>query len=151
MRLHASCTGTLRESALKVDFGRIIQCRTWKSNLRRRRVGPMLYQLSDIPTPWRLVFANDLGFSLPEVWCSRWSWLFFEWSLVFTMNVAVLWMMLGGHDEFCCSLNEVWWSRLPRLPCTWSMVFTITLAVHCIKSGVHDELGCPLHEIWCSQ
>ena len=39
-------TFTVRESALKVDSGRKIPCRTGESNLRQRRAGPMLYQLS---------------------------------------------------------------------------------------------------------
>ena len=47
------CTDTVRESALKGDSGRKIPCRTGKSNLRGRRTGPMLYQLSYIPTPFR--------------------------------------------------------------------------------------------------
>ena len=38
---------TVREAALKVvDPGRKIPCRTKESNLRQRRAGPMLYQLS---------------------------------------------------------------------------------------------------------
>ena len=45
------CTDTVRESALKVDSGRKIPRRTGDSNLRRRRAGPLLYQLSFIPTP----------------------------------------------------------------------------------------------------
>ena len=40
------CTDTVRESAL-----RKIPRRTGESNLRRQRAGPMLYQLSYIPTP----------------------------------------------------------------------------------------------------
>ena len=40
----------VRESALKVDTGRKIPCRTGESNLRERRAGPTLYQLSYIPT-----------------------------------------------------------------------------------------------------
>ena len=44
---------SVRESVLKVDSGRKIPCRTGESNLRRRRAGPMLYQLSYIPTPFR--------------------------------------------------------------------------------------------------
>ena len=44
-------TDTLRESALKVDSGRKIPCRTGELNLRRQRAGPMFYQLSYIPTP----------------------------------------------------------------------------------------------------
>ena len=43
------CTDTVRESALKVDSGRKIPCRTMESNLRQRRAGPVLYQLSYIP------------------------------------------------------------------------------------------------------
>ena len=44
------CTDTVRESALKVDSGRKIPCRTGELNLRRRYAGPMLYQLSHIAT-----------------------------------------------------------------------------------------------------
>ena len=43
------CTDTVRESALKVDTGRKIPCRTGESNLRQRRAGPTLCQLSCIP------------------------------------------------------------------------------------------------------
>ena len=45
------CTDTVRESALKVDSGRKIPCRTGESNLRRQHADLMLYQLSYIPTP----------------------------------------------------------------------------------------------------
>ena len=45
---HEGCTDTIRESALKVDSWRKIPCRTGESNLRRRRAGPMVYQLSYI-------------------------------------------------------------------------------------------------------
>ena len=45
------CTDTVRESALKDDSGRKIPCRTGDSNLRQQRNGPMLYQLSYVPTP----------------------------------------------------------------------------------------------------
>ena len=48
---HGECTDTVEESTLKVDSGRKIPCRTGESNLRRRRAGPTLYQLSYIPTP----------------------------------------------------------------------------------------------------
>ena len=51
MRLHTGVYGHVRESALKVDSGRKIPCRIGESNLRQRRDGPMLYQLSYIPTP----------------------------------------------------------------------------------------------------
>ena len=43
------CTDTVRESALKADSGRKIPCRTGESNLRRQRVGVMLYQPRCIP------------------------------------------------------------------------------------------------------
>ena len=42
------CRDTVEESALKVDSGRKIPCRTGESNLRRRCTGPTLYQLSYI-------------------------------------------------------------------------------------------------------
>ena len=44
------CADTVRESALKVDSGRKIPCRTEESNLRQRCAGPTFYQLSYIPT-----------------------------------------------------------------------------------------------------
>ena len=48
---HWGCADTVRESALKVDSGRKIPCRTEESNLRRRRAGPMLNHLNYIPNP----------------------------------------------------------------------------------------------------
>ena len=45
------CMDTVKASALKVDSGRKIPCRTRESNLPQRRAGPALYQLSYIPTP----------------------------------------------------------------------------------------------------
>ena len=42
------CTDTVRESALKVDSGREIPCHTKESNLRQRRAGLMLHQLTYI-------------------------------------------------------------------------------------------------------
>ena len=39
------------ESALRDDSGRKISCHTWELNLHQRHAGPMLYQLSYIPTP----------------------------------------------------------------------------------------------------
>ena len=54
MYMHAIAHGGVgthvRESALKLDFGRKIPCRTGESNLRQQLAGPMLYQLSYIPT-----------------------------------------------------------------------------------------------------
>ena len=49
---HEGCSDTVGESALKVDSGRKIPCRTGESNLRQRRGGPTLYQLSYIPAPY---------------------------------------------------------------------------------------------------
>ena len=46
---HGGCTDTVGESALKVDSGRKIPCRTGESNLPQRRAGSTLYQLSYIP------------------------------------------------------------------------------------------------------
>ena len=43
------CTDTVRESAPKVDHRSKIPCRAGEPNLRERRAGPMLYQLSFIP------------------------------------------------------------------------------------------------------
>ena len=43
---HGGVRTHVRESALKVASGRKIPCRTGESNLRQRRNGPMLYQLS---------------------------------------------------------------------------------------------------------
>ena len=48
------CADTVRESALKVDSGRKIPCRTGESNLRQRHADPTLYQLS-YPRPPTLV------------------------------------------------------------------------------------------------
>ena len=48
---HGGVQTHIRESALKVDSGRKIPCRTRESNLRQRRAGLMLYQLTYIPTP----------------------------------------------------------------------------------------------------
>ena len=45
------CMDTVRESTLKVDFGRKIPCRTGESNMRQRRAGLPLYQLSYLPKP----------------------------------------------------------------------------------------------------
>ena len=44
---HEGCTDTVGESALKVDSGRKIPCRTGESNLPQRRAGSTL--LSYIP------------------------------------------------------------------------------------------------------
>ena len=46
---HEGVRTYVRECAMKVDSGRKIACRTGESNLRQRRAGPMLCQLSSIP------------------------------------------------------------------------------------------------------
>ena len=51
MQLHTGGTGAVRESALQFDWEKN-PCRTGESNLRQRRPGPLLYQLSYIPTPF---------------------------------------------------------------------------------------------------
>ena len=55
------CTDIAREPALKVDSGRKIPCITGESNLRQRRAGPMLYQLSYIPARLHVYRTNSLS------------------------------------------------------------------------------------------
>ena len=60
----------VRESALKVDSGRKIPCCTGESNLRQRRDGPMLYQLSYVPTSspiWSYLLTFLLVTCTPKV------------------------------------------------------------------------------------
>ena len=54
MRLRTGVYGNLRESALKVDSGRKIPCRTGESNLRRLRAGLMLYHWATCRPKWRI-------------------------------------------------------------------------------------------------
>ena len=58
MLMHAIAHGGVRthvrKFALKVDSGRKIPLRTGDSNLRQRRAGPTLYQLSYIPAQIQL-------------------------------------------------------------------------------------------------
>ena len=58
-------TDTVRQYALKLDSGRKVPCRTGESNLRQRRAGPTLYELSYIPTHglvnWVAQFCQRLG------------------------------------------------------------------------------------------
>ena len=51
---HGDVRTYVKESALKVDSGRKIPRRIGESNLRERRDGPILYQLSYIPIPTSL-------------------------------------------------------------------------------------------------
>ena len=64
MLMHAIAHGCVRthvrESALKVDSGRKIPCRTGDSNLPQRRAGPTLYQPSYIPTSQYSVQFNQV-------------------------------------------------------------------------------------------
>ena len=69
-------TDNVRESAQKVDSGRKIPCRTEESNLRQRRAGPMLYQLSYVPTQCLAEGISDSsGFSADRTlyFCIRWN------------------------------------------------------------------------------
>ena len=53
MLMHATAHRSVRapkQSALKVDSGKKIPCHTRKSNLHQRHDGPMLYQLSYVPS-----------------------------------------------------------------------------------------------------
>ena len=56
MRWHTVVCGYHKTVCTKVDPGRKIPCRTGKSNMRQRRAGPTLYQLSYIPAP---IFCHD--------------------------------------------------------------------------------------------
>ena len=58
------CTDTVRESALIVDSGRKIPCRTGESNQRWQRAGPMLYQLGYIPTLHSVSKLDDTSHKL---------------------------------------------------------------------------------------
>ena len=50
------CTDTVRESALKVDSGRKIPCRTGESNLCQRLAGPTLCQESCLRGSFNIIF-----------------------------------------------------------------------------------------------
>ena len=57
---HGDVRTHVRESALKVDSGRKLPCRTRVSNLPQRRTAPTLYQLSYLSTPrWLALTLND--------------------------------------------------------------------------------------------
>ena len=89
------CTDTVRESALKVDSGRKIPCRKGESNLRRRRAGPMLYQLSYIPIP-TLLWRGSLLIHLhvPVGQGSEVSWMAYKHSSTLTPKEGE-----GGEEE----------------------------------------------------
>ena len=91
--------GTLRECALKVDFGRKIPCCTRESNLCRRHAGPMLYQLSYIPPPPPL-WPGKKKFSSCRI--SRW-WMASTASLLDTTHTSV--WHLGGKF-YCRTANN---------------------------------------------
>ena len=65
---------TITESALKVDSGEKIPCRTGKLNLPRWRAGPMLYQLSYIPTQLSFLrfLLSSQSADLPVAAVSSW-------------------------------------------------------------------------------
>ena len=64
------CTDTvrLRESALKVDSGRKIPCRTGESNLRLRRAGPMPYPTELHPHPTK---CRKMGLHWQYYWADN--------------------------------------------------------------------------------
>ena len=67
------CMGTIREFALKVNFGRKIPCHTRESNLPQWRASLTLYQLSYIPTYRHrmMIVASSLsGLDVIQVQCS---------------------------------------------------------------------------------
>ena len=59
------CADTVRECALKVDSGKKISCRTRESNLHWWLAGPVLYQLSYIPTPCVMPCKRTQTLSVP--------------------------------------------------------------------------------------
>ena len=61
---------TVRESVLKVDSGRYIPCRTGESKQRQRRAGPMLYQLSYIPTENEETNTKQQNSHCVSTWCN---------------------------------------------------------------------------------
>ena len=66
------CTDTVRESALNVDSGRKIPCRTGESNLHQRRDGSMLYQWATSPPPTYLLTVNTAQTLLSSFVLSKW-------------------------------------------------------------------------------
>ena len=62
------CMDTVRESALKVDSERKNSCRIGESNQRRRRAGPMLYQLSYIPIQLQTCTLQQQLFFFFHLW-----------------------------------------------------------------------------------
>ena len=112
---HVGVRTHVRESALKVDSGRKIPCRTGISNLRRQRAGPMLYQLSYIPTPLEpncrhsyplllqrhslTVFASDIRVLRKNISCSVLFLLQRHSLTVFASDIRVL------RNNISCSVQ----------------------------------------------
>ena len=135
---HGECTDTVRESALKVDSGRKISCRTRESNLRRRRVGPMRYQLSYIPTPSRIFAYWSHKKRIQSVYCEQ--PVVLKENLVTTITFKVLclssilfqsfellncisdWIyrvrVLNHAQTECFFLWQIWFSTQRRIPVT---------------------------------
>ena len=86
------CANTVREFALQDHYGRKkISCRTRESNLRRRRTGPMLFQLSYIPT---ILHPQNVYVSLD------WTCLLLPKSWVFVcLLLLLLLLFLGGSPR----------------------------------------------------
>ena len=71
--VHVGCTHTVRESALEVDSGRKIPCRTWDSNPRQCFAclfGPTFYQLSYPATRDDNEKEEDVEVCSEPVWSS---------------------------------------------------------------------------------
>ena len=65
---HKQHVDTVKESALKVDSGRKIPCRSGESNLPQQCAGPTLYQLSYIPSLSTMkVQPSEAQFIRPQV------------------------------------------------------------------------------------
>ena len=62
---HGGVRTHVSESALKVDSGRKISCRTGESNLRQQRDGPMLHHWATSLHPHFMVICFRRGMSLP--------------------------------------------------------------------------------------
>ena len=65
------CTDPIRESALKVDSGRKIPCRTGESNLRQRCADPTTYQLSYILALVSTTSLTSANSSVIKTWDVR--------------------------------------------------------------------------------
>ena len=128
------CTDTARESALKVDSGRKIPCRTGESNLRQRRDGPMLWPTELHPPPHDINYLcrKALAFShyrvslVSRIWrmdslaarcCLSNSCLcksFCIYLHTVSCRDSTVYLQRERNDSKTCSVIIEWW-RWPRL------------------------------------